>query len=58
MQQMMHIHVLVFKEIAEDIHIGFELVSDTSRYRKLTVNNRYAMNYADWKYWCSSELFM
>ena len=37
-------------------YIGFEIASTTKRYRKLVVDNQYAMTYGTAAYYCSGEL--
>ena len=45
-----------FEELPDIDYTGLELESTTSRYRKLVVDDQYAMTYQQWTYWCSGEL--
>ena len=50
--------MVLFSEITDDIHVALEFAAETNRYRKLVVDSRYSMNHAEWKFWCSGELFI
>ena len=52
----MSLLLFYFEEIV--IHTGYELASNSGKYRKLVVSEEYAMNYKEWTFWCSGELLL